>query len=41
MKVVISGRRTKQNLSTTLTLKTRGRMNVYEIHSCGYSFTQK
>jgi hypothetical protein len=37
--VVIRGRRTKQNLTRTFALKTRGRLYVYKIHSRGNSFT--
>jgi hypothetical protein len=37
--MVIFGRRTKQNLTRTLALKTRGRLDVYEIHGRGNSFT--
>jgi hypothetical protein len=37
--MVIHGRRTKQKLTRTLALKTRRRLNVYEIHSRGNSFS--
>jgi hypothetical protein len=37
--VAICRWRTKQNLTRTLALKTRRRLYVYEIHSCGNSFT--
>jgi hypothetical protein len=37
--VAICGRRTKQNLTRTLSLKPRGRLDIYEIHCRGNRFT--